>query len=127
MEDTKQSENKLALTNYEIELKDNQIIDIHVGDLLISSYDVKEVTSIEKEGDYVRFKTKGNRYNNDSVGVSDIKSYYSVLKGYKLEDLENIADSVMAGTFNPENFKEKEDKNIYPTPYAAGALSSEGG
>ena len=111
MDDTKQSENKLALTNYEIELKDNQIIDIHVGDLLISSYDVKEVTSIEKEGDYVRFKTKGNRYNNDSVGVSDIKSYYSVLKGYKLEDLENIADSVMAGTFNPENFKEKEDKD----------------
>lgn len=107
MEDIVNSNNKLALTSQEVEFRNGEIINIEIGDLLISSNEVKQVTSIEKENDFVRFLTKGARYDN-STGISDIRSYYTVLKGYKLEDLEEISDSIMAGTFNPENFKEKE-------------------
>ena len=102
--------NKLALTNQEVEFRNGEVVNIEVGDLIISSSDVKEITSIEKENDYVFFNTKGGRYNTQ-IGVDDVRSYYTVLKGHKLEDLENVANAVMAGTFNPENFKEKEDTN----------------
>ena len=74
----------------------------------MSSNEVKEVISIEKENEYVRFITKGHRYT-DSVGISDIRSYYTALKGRKLEDLEEVANSIMSGTFNIEDFKEKDD------------------
>lgn len=103
-----ENNNKLTLTSQEVELRSGEVVNITIGDVLVSSHDVKEVSSIEKEGEYIRFLFKGDKYG---VGISDVRNYYTVLKGRKLEDLEEIANSVMSGTFNSENFKEKDTAN----------------
>jgi len=105
-----ENNNKLTLTNQEVEFRNGEIVNVEIGDLLVFSSDIREVIAIEKENDYVRFITKGGRYN-DTTGISDVRAYATVLKGCKLEDLENVANSVMAGTFNPDDFKEKDNTN----------------
>ena len=105
-----ENNNKLALTNQEVEFRNGEVVNVEIGDLLVFSSDIREVIAIEKENDYIRFVTKGSRYS-DTVGISDVRAYATVLKGFKLEDLENVANSVMAGTFNPDDFKEKDNTN----------------
>ncbi len=108
MDNTEQKNNTLALTNQEVEFSNGEIVNIEIGDLLIFTNDVKEVVAIEKENDYIRFLFKGDKY---STGISDVRAYATVFKGHKLEDLEKVANSVMAGTFNIDDFKEKENTN----------------
>jgi hypothetical protein len=105
-----ENSNKLALTSQEVQFRNGEIVNVEIGDLLMFSSDTREVVAIEKENGYIRFVTKGGRYGSDT-SLSDVSSYATVLKGCKLEDLENVANSIMAGTFNPDNFKEKDNTN----------------
>jgi hypothetical protein len=90
-----ENNNKLSLTNQEVVFRNGEIVNIEIGDILVSSSEVKEITSITKENDYVRFTTKGGRFQDDSVGEGDVRSYYTVLKGHKLEKLQWVAISAI--------------------------------
>lgn len=103
-----------------INLKDQSLVlderDVAVGDLLKSKsnddlYTVLGFNETEKYGTYIVHDNY--RHNDSGIGemsMSDFRQYYVVIKGYSYDEISDIADSILAGTFDENELKHEEVK-----------------